>query len=102
MHANSCQPDFRELHPERRWSVSQGVKSAQDLMRSGAGAVVGMDVDPSNSVAGIEDDGGGHRQGGGAVGVDAGQVESELQLGGTALIGWLGEDAEAAGEGVSR
>jgi len=57
------------------------VKGGYDLLGFGAGAVVGMDVNPPDSVAGIEDDGGGHRQGDGAVGVDPVQVESELQLG---------------------
>jgi hypothetical protein len=48
------------------------VKGRDDLLRFGTGAVVGVNVNPSDGVAGIEDDSGGHRQGDGAVGVDAG------------------------------
>jgi len=54
------------------------LQGAEDLLGFGADAVAGMDVDPADSVAGIEDHGGGHGQGHGAVGVDVGQVESEL------------------------
>ena len=61
------------------------VEGVDDLLGFGAGAVVGVDVDPPDGAAGVEDDGGGHRQGDGAVGVDAGQVESEVQLGGAGL-----------------
>ena len=82
-------------------SVLKLVKDADDLPGLGAGAVVRVDVDPPDGAAGVEDDGGGHRQGDGAVGVDVGQVESEVQLGGAGLAGWAGEDAQAAGDGVA-
>ena len=77
------------------------VEGVDGLPGFGAGAVVGVDVDPPDGAAGVEDDGGGHRQGGGAVGVDAGQVESEVQLGGAGLGRRASEDAEAAGDGVA-
>jgi hypothetical protein len=35
------------------------------------------------------------------VGVDAGQVQSQLKLGGSGLRGRLGEDAQAAGDDVA-
>ena len=66
-------------------SAAELVQGVEDLPGFGAGAVIGVDVDPPYGAAGVEDDGGGHRQGDGAVGVDAGQVESELQLGGAGL-----------------
>ena len=77
-----------------RWQLScvftspdplEAVEGIDDLLGFGAGAVVGVDVDPPDGATGVEDDGGGHRQGDGAVGVDAGQVESEVQLGGAGL-----------------
>jgi hypothetical protein len=51
-------------------------------------------------VGGVKDESGGHRQGFGAVGVDVGRIESELELGGTCFRRWPGEDAEAAGDGA--
>jgi hypothetical protein len=39
-----------------------------------------VDADPPDGAAGVADDGGGHRQGDGAVGADAGQVESEAAV----------------------
>ena len=48
-----------------------------------------MDVDPADHVVGIDDDGGGHRDGGGAIGVDSGEVEAEVELGGPGLRRWL-------------
>jgi hypothetical protein len=71
------------------------VEGVDDLPGFGAGAVVRVDVDPLDGAVGVEDDGGGHRQGDGAVGVDVGQVESEVQLGGAGLGRRAGEDAQA-------
>ena len=68
--------------PGRRWSAAGLVEGVEDLLGFGAAGVVGVNVDPPYGVAGVEDDGGGHRQCDGAAGVDAGQVQSQLELGG--------------------
>ena len=85
----------------RRWSMADLVEGVEDLLGFGAAGVVGVDVDPPHGVAGVEDDGGGHRQHDGAVGVDSGQVQSQLELGGSGLRGRLGEDAEPAGGDIT-
>ena len=79
--AGSAGPDRQFTSPD----PLEAVEGVDDLLGFGAGAVVGVDVDPPDGAAGVEGDGGGHRQGDGAVGVDAGQVESEVQLGGAGL-----------------
>src|SRR3984957_3021033 len=88
----------RQLTSRDPLEVIEGV---DDLLGFGASAVVGVDVDPLDGAVGVEDDGGGHRQGVGAVGVDAGQVESEVQLGGAGRGRRAGADAETAGDGVA-
>jgi len=54
-----------------------------------------------SGAVGAEDDGGRHRQGVGAVSVDAGQVEPQLQLSGTGLLRRPGQDAGAASDDIA-
>ena len=62
------------------WSEGELVEGVEDLLGFGAGAVVGVDIDPAQHVLGVEDRHGRHRQRGGGVGVDRGQVQPELEL----------------------
>jgi hypothetical protein len=79
-------PPRRRAGPRGR-SVPKVTEGADDLPGFSAGAVVGMDVDPPYGPVGVEDDGGGHRRGVSAIGVNAGQVKPELQLSGTRIVG---------------
>jgi hypothetical protein len=66
------------------------VEGIEDLLGFGGAGVIRVDVDPPHGVGGVKDESGGHRQGFGAVGVDVGRIESELELGGTCFRRWPG------------
>jgi hypothetical protein len=90
--------DWPPLVLRLRRSAAQGRDSLENVGRFGAGAVVGMDVDPADRAPGVDDDDGRHGHGGGAVGVAPGDVDAEGGLGGLGLVGGDGQDAELGGD----
>ncbi len=88
-------PPLSGLDPRRRHHrSSQTVQGVDDLGPLGAGAVIAVNIDPPDRVAGVEDGDGGHRHDERAVGVDRGQVKTELKLGCAGFVGRRGQDAE--------
>jgi hypothetical protein len=83
------------------WSAAKLVDGVENLCGFGAGAVVGVDVDPPERAVGVKDIHRGHGERHGPVGVHLREVQSELELGGPGFLGPSGEDAELAADPVA-
>lgn len=77
-------------------------KSGQNLGDFGAGGVVGLDVDELNGLISVDNQYGGPRQVSRPFGVDFGQVETKLALGGQNVVGLLEGDTDASGHAAAR
>src|SRR5438067_223561 len=82
-------------------SAEEGRHRLEDVGRLGAGAVVGVNVDPADRATGVDDDDRRHRHGVVAVGVGGGDVDAEGGLAGPGVVAGGGEDAELAGDLVT-
>ena len=83
-------------------SYASVFERGDDVGHLGAGGVVGLDVDEAHDAILIDDEHGGSGQADGALGVDLGQVETELALGGEDVVGLLERDADPIGQTSAR
>ena len=82
--------------------LRQVLQRREDVGHLGAGGVVGLDVDEAHGAILIDDEHGGSGQADCALGVDLGQVETELALGGEDIVGLLERDADPIGQTTAR